>query len=93
MSLFSKIGDFFQSSDQGENWAERIWEHNLDVEEGAKDGDIIVPDEDFVEELAEEYGKDPDAFYAGFAQEWNESVKESEREQSAFGRALNWLGL
>jgi len=92
MSLFSKISDFFQSGDQGENWAERIWEHNLDVEEGKKEGDIIEPDEDFVEELAEEYSKDPDSFYAGFEVEWNERVKESEREESAFGRFLNWAG-
>lgn len=93
MSLFSKISDFFQSAEQGENWAERIWEHNLDVEEGKKEGDVIEPDADFVEELGDEYSKDADSFYAGFSQEWNERIKEEELEQTAFGRFLNWAGL
>ena len=59
MSIFKWIHDSEESYEQGCNWAEKI----------LISGEIV--DWKQVSYLAEEYGKDSDAFYKGFREIWN----------------------
>ena len=61
------------SYDQGENWANRV------IEQIGPETTYELPfeiDQEFASDLAEEYSSNPNGFYAGFRDTWNEHVDE-----------------
>jgi hypothetical protein len=69
MGILGAIGNFVFNNDydesysQGENWADRVYGN----------GDTLTPEE--AANLGQEYSSDPQAFYNGYRDTWNESAR------------------
>ena len=94
MGFLGAIGDFLTGTyhedyEHGANWAERVY----------TSGDDLNHEE--VSMLADDYGSDPDAFYDGYRDNWNDYVHihnmhvayqngEEYKEPGTFEKFRNW---